>query len=61
MPGPTRYKKACSRCGQVVRDHREVIEDGCAYCKPCADGVYFKNAKEITWPDMNWVPDKRLT
>jgi formylmethanofuran dehydrogenase subunit E len=58
MPGPTQYKAACSRCGQVVRDRREVVKDGHAYCKPCADEVYFKNAREITWPDMNWVPDK---
>lgn len=58
MPGPTQYKAVCSRCGQVVRDRREVVKDGHAYCKPCADEVYFKNAREITWPDMNWVPDK---
>ena len=57
MPGPTRYKAACSRCGQVVRDRREVIIDGLTLCKPCSARVYFKNPREITWPDMNRKPD----
>ena len=56
LPGPTRYKVACTRCGQVVRDHREVLENGNALCRPCARGAYFSNAREITWPDMNWAP-----
>jgi formylmethanofuran dehydrogenase subunit E len=61
MPGPTRYKATCANCGQVVRDRREVIKDGRVFCKPCAAKVYFKNAKEITWPDMNWKPESGLT
>jgi formylmethanofuran dehydrogenase subunit E len=61
MPGPTRYKTICGECGQVVRDRREVIKDGRAFCKPCAAKVYFNNAKEITWPDMNWKPESSLT
>ncbi len=56
LPGPTRFKATCSRCGQVVRDRREVIKDGRSFCKPCTDDVYFNDAREITWPDMNWVP-----
>lgn len=56
LPGPTRYKAVCSRCGQVVRDRREVIVDGDVLCKPCAEGAYFKEAREVTWPDMNWSP-----
>ena len=56
LPGPTRFKATCSRCGQVVRDRREVIRDGRSFCKPCADDVYFNDAREITWPNMNWVP-----
>ena len=56
LPGPTRYKAACTRCGQVVRDHREVVENGNALCRPCVRGAYFSNAREITWPDMNWAP-----
>jgi len=57
LPGPTRYKAICSRCGQVVRDRREVLMDGEVLCKPCAHGAYFNEAKEITWPEMNWTPD----
>ena len=56
LPGPTRYKSICSRCGQVVRDKREVVVHGEPLCKPCAEGGYFKDAQEITWPDMNWTP-----
>jgi len=40
LPGPTRYK----------------TKNGNTLCKPCARGAYFSNAKEITWPDMNWAP-----
>ena len=58
MPGPTHRKVSCSRCGQVVRDHREVQLDGMTLCKPCAHGAYFKNAQEVTWPDMNWSPQE---
>jgi len=58
LPGPTRFKSTCSVCGQVVRDHREVIKGGRLFCKPCADDVYYTEAREVTWPDMNWVPGK---
>jgi formylmethanofuran dehydrogenase subunit E len=56
LPGPTRRKVPCSRCGQVIRDHREVVVDGLSLCRPCAHGAYFKDAREVTWPDMNWAP-----
>jgi formylmethanofuran dehydrogenase subunit E len=56
MPGPTRRKATCVRCGQVVRDHREVVKAGLPYCRPCAGGAYFKEARDITWPEMNWSP-----
>jgi formylmethanofuran dehydrogenase subunit E len=57
MPGPTSRKVACERCGQVIRDHREVEVDGVILCKPCALGAYFRNAREITWENMNWAPE----
>ncbi|MGA8572175.1 MAG: FmdE family protein [Desulfobaccales bacterium] len=57
LPGPTRRKVACARCGQAVRDHREVVRDGLALCRPCAGGAYFKAAREIVWDDMNWSPE----
>ncbi len=56
LPGPTRHKAICARCGQVVRDKREVIVEGVPMCQPCARGPYFRSPREITWPDMNWVP-----
>ena len=61
LPGPTRYKAACSRCGQVVRDQREVIKNGAVLCRPCTADTYFSDAKEVTWPDMNWKPDNSPT
>jgi len=61
LPGPTRYKALCSRCGQMVRDQREVIKNGDVLCRPCTADTYFSDAKEVTWPDMNWKPESRLT
>ena len=52
LPGPTRRKVSCNLCGQVVRDHREVVVKGSLLCRPCAHGAYFENAREITWPDL---------
>jgi formylmethanofuran dehydrogenase subunit E len=56
MPGPTRRKAVCGKCGQVVRDNREVRQNGFIYCRPCALGAYFTQAREIGWPQMNWAP-----
>lgn len=42
LPGPTRKKVTCAGCGQVVRDNKEVQIDGKPYCRPCAQGAYFK-------------------
>ncbi len=58
LPGPTRRKAACSRCGQVVRDNREVIVNGQVLCVPCTKRSYFSYPIEVTWPDMNWVPSQ---
>ena len=56
FPGPSRYKAVCARCGQVIRDRREIEENGEILCRPCTDNCYFANAREVTWPDMNWSP-----
>ena len=56
LPGHTRRKVACSRCGQVVRDAREVVVEGRILCKPCTDASYYSQAREITWPAMDWTP-----
>lgn len=56
MPGPTKAKAICQKCGQVVRDGKEVLIEGKAYCRPCARGAYFANPEEILWPGMDWAP-----
>ena len=48
MPGPTRRKVVCSRCGQWVRDHREVMVDDKPVCRPCTEDVYFSDPNEIS-------------
>jgi len=55
-PGPSRFKAVCSRCGQVVRDRREVRRDGQVLCIPCTGETYFRHPREVTWPQMNWTP-----
>jgi formylmethanofuran dehydrogenase subunit E len=42
MPGPTKKKATCTRCGQVVRDGREVVDGDEVLCRPCAGEAYFK-------------------
>jgi len=56
LPGPTRRKVACVKCGQVVRDQREVEQHGQTLCRPCALGAYFSSPRDIAWPEMNWSP-----
>ncbi len=57
LPGPTRSKVVCSQCGQVVRDHRELIKDGRPFCRPCAGGAYFSSDREIGLA----APDRTLS
>ncbi|UCG13246.1 MAG: formylmethanofuran dehydrogenase [Deltaproteobacteria bacterium] len=56
LPGPTRRKVSCTSCGQVVRDQREVVVEGDILCRPCGQGAYFSDAKEVSWPDMDLAP-----
>jgi formylmethanofuran dehydrogenase subunit E len=56
LPGPTRSKVACAKCGEIVRDHREVMVEGLPLCAPCAGRAYFRDAREISWPGMEWSP-----
>jgi len=42
MPGPTRFKAVCEKCGQVVRDKREVLKNNLILCRPCAVGTYYQ-------------------
>jgi formylmethanofuran dehydrogenase subunit E len=57
LPGPTRNKAVCSHCGQVVRDRREAIVRGRILCRPCTQDCYFSHPREVTWPEMNWMPN----
>ena len=57
LPGPTRKKTECHRCGQVVRDNRETIINGGPVCRPCTEQSYFSHAKEVTWTGMNHTPE----
>jgi formylmethanofuran dehydrogenase subunit E len=56
LPGPTRRKVSCSRCGQVIRDRREVMDRGRPVCKPCTERCYFSHAREVSWTGMDWSP-----
>ncbi|MEW5722150.1 MAG: FmdE family protein [Thermodesulfobacteriota bacterium] len=56
LPGPTGRKVVCQRCGQMVRDGKETVEEGRVLCRPCAGRAYFRNPVEIVWPGMNWTP-----
>lgn len=42
MPGPSRYKATCEKCGIVVRDGKEVVLNNHIYCNYCADNGYYK-------------------
>jgi len=52
LPGSARNKVACRRCGQVIRDSREVMVNGTPICRPCAYGGYFREAVEIPWSEI---------
>lgn len=45
LPGPSRFKAVCAQCGQMVRDGKEVVNNGQALCVPCALGAYFRLVK----------------
>lgn len=57
LPGPTRYRSVCSRCGQVVRDQKEIVRDNRVLCQPCSGDAYFSHAVEITWTGMEGAPE----
>ncbi|MBN1907175.1 MAG: formylmethanofuran dehydrogenase [Deltaproteobacteria bacterium] len=47
MPGPTKKKATCVKCGQVVRDGKEIMKEGKPYCRPCASGAYFTDPVDV--------------
>lgn len=60
MPGPPRRQATCSRCGQVVRDGREVVRGVEALCTPCAGEGYFRlvGAEKTDWGMMTIEENK---
>lgn len=48
MPGPPRTHTTCSKCGQVVRDVREVMVEGQPLCRICAGEGYFTSLEVVT-------------
>jgi formylmethanofuran dehydrogenase subunit E len=45
MPGRPLKRVQCDRCREYVQDGREVHVKQKLYCKPCADGAYYKGQK----------------
>jgi len=41
LPGPPRRHAVCDRCGQVVRDGKEIRRKDEILCRPCGDVSYF--------------------
>jgi formylmethanofuran dehydrogenase subunit E len=50
LPGPTRRKVVCEKCGETVRDGKEILKDGRIFCRPCVGDTYFLslNSRTIT-------------
>lgn len=51
MPGPPRKHAVCDRCGQMVRDGREMTIDNETLCRPCAGKGYFYPLNDDTDKD----------
>jgi formylmethanofuran dehydrogenase subunit E len=41
MPGPPRRHVECMRCGQIVRDGKEIQHEDQVLCGPCSEATYF--------------------
>lgn len=53
FPGPTRAKAVCDSCGVVVRDGREIRENGRTLCHFCHGSVYYKHPLKIDLSKKN--------
>jgi formylmethanofuran dehydrogenase subunit E len=38
---PEKHAVTCSRCGDRVNEHQEVLHEGDVLCKPCVFGAYY--------------------
>lgn len=61
LPGRTRSKVPCARCGQVVRDRREILVDGAPLCAHCAGRSYFREARDLGRADLDSPSSTRTT
>ncbi len=62
MPGPPRSHAVCGRCGQMVRDGREVSASGRILCPPCSDKSYFKVIDSYWLPEtQDIISEKRIS
>jgi formylmethanofuran dehydrogenase subunit E len=52
MPGPPRRHAVCEKCGQVVRDGREVRQGEAIWCRPCGDEAYFFPREAVGATDL---------
>ncbi len=57
MPGPSRFKTQCEKCGQVVRDKKEVLRNGLVLCRPCAYGTYYRPVEADAAPEIETMMD----
>ena len=46
LPGPSLFKAVCEKCHTVVRDKKEVRQNGQILCRSCAHGAYYRPFKE---------------
>lgn len=61
MPGPPRHHTTCDRCGQMVRDGKEVHVGQEIVCLPCSDKSYFKILKSPCLADTHSnLPEERI-
>jgi formylmethanofuran dehydrogenase subunit E len=42
LPGRPTHIVACSSCGELVYDHKEITKEGRILCKSCASGAYYE-------------------
>jgi formylmethanofuran dehydrogenase subunit E len=42
MPGPPKRHIVCERCGQMIRDGKEIEREQDIICRPCSEESYFK-------------------
>jgi formylmethanofuran dehydrogenase subunit E len=60
MPGPPRHHAICDRCGQKVRDGKELHLGLETLCRPCSGKSYFKVIDLFLLPDTqhNFAEEK---